>query len=97
MAAVKDVTSRYDGRLEIDELRTVKDEDGNNIVVGRMAEMRIVEPTTGMVLTTANIPYGSKLYFQPEDMVKKGDMICEWDPFNAVIVSEEAAASVLRM
>ena len=66
------------------------DEDGNNIVVGRMAEMRIVEPTTGMVLTTANIPYGSKLYFQPEDMVKKGDMICEWDPFNAVIVSEEA-------
>ena len=55
-----------------------------------MAEMRIVEPTTGMVLTTANIPYGSKLYFQPEDMVKKGDMICEWDPFNAVIVSEEA-------
>ena len=90
VAAVKDVTSRYDGRLEIDELRTVKDEDGNNIVVGRMAEMRIVEPTTGMVLTTANIPYGSKLYFQPEDMVKKGDMICEWDPFNAVIVSEEA-------
>ena len=90
VAAIKDVTSRYDGRLEIDELRTVKDSDGCEIVVGRMAEMRIIEPTTGMVLTTANIPYGSKLYFGNNSLVKKGDMICEWDPFNAVIVSEES-------
>ena len=89
VAAVKDVTSRYDGRLEIDELRTVKDADGGNIVVGRMAEMRIVEPKSGMVLTTANIPYGSKLFFESGAEVHKGDMICEWDPFNAVIVSEE--------
>jgi len=90
VAAVKDVTSRYDGRLEIEELRTVKDSKGVDIVVGRMAEMRIVEPISGMVLTTANIPYGSKLYFGNDSMVKKGDMICEWDPFNAVIISEEA-------
>jgi DNA-directed RNA polymerase subunit beta' len=89
VAAVKDVTSRYDGRLEIDELRTVKDADGVDIVVGRMAEMRILEPNSGMVLTTANIPYGSKLYFGNGSTVKKGDMICEWDPFNAVIVNEE--------
>ena len=90
VAAVKDVTSRYDGRLEIDELRTVKDADGVDIVVGRMAEIRIVEPKSGIVLTTANIPYGSKLYFTNGSEVKKGDMICEWDPFNAVIVSEES-------
>ena len=90
VAAIKDVTSRYDGRLEIDELRTVKDADGVEIVVGRMAEMRIVEPKSGIVLTTANIPYGSKLYFTNGSEVKKGDMICEWDPFNAVIVSEES-------
>ncbi|MCM1319403.1 MAG: DNA-directed RNA polymerase subunit beta' [Muribaculaceae bacterium] len=89
VAAVKDVTSRYDGQLEIDELRTVKDKDNNTIVVGRMGEMRIIEPKSGAVLTTANIPYGSKLYFAPGDMVHKGDMICEWDPFNAVIISEE--------
>ncbi len=89
VAAVKDVTSRYDGRLEIDELRTVKDKNDVDIVVGRMAEMRIVEPKSGMVLTTANIPYGSKLYYKDGAEVKVGDMICEWDPFNAVIVSEE--------
>ena len=89
VAAVKDVTSRYDGRLEIDELRTVKNKDNVDIVVGRLAEMRILEPKTGIVLTTANIPYGSKLYFKDGDEVKIGDMICEWDPFNAVIVAEE--------
>ncbi|MDE6335905.1 MAG: DNA-directed RNA polymerase subunit beta', partial [Muribaculaceae bacterium] len=89
VAAVKDVTSRYDGRLEIDELRTVKNKDNVDIVVGRMAEMRIVEPKSGIILTTANIPYGSKLYFKDGDEVKVGDMICEWDPFNAVIVAEE--------
>ncbi|MDE7160477.1 MAG: DNA-directed RNA polymerase subunit beta' [Muribaculaceae bacterium] len=89
VAAVKDRTARHDGVLEIDELRTVKDKDGVDIVVGRMAEMRIVEPKTKMVLTTADIPYGSKLFFKSGDTVKNGDMICEWDPFNAVIVSEE--------
>ncbi|MDE6793369.1 MAG: DNA-directed RNA polymerase subunit beta', partial [Muribaculaceae bacterium] len=89
VAAVKDVTSRYDGRLEIDELRTVKNKDNVDIVVGRMGEMRIIEPKTGMVLTTRDIPYGSRLYFKDGDEVKVGDMICEWDPFNAVIVSEE--------
>jgi len=90
VAAVKDVTSRYDGRLEIDELRTVKDADGKDIVVGRMAEMRIIEPKSGMVLTNANIPYGATLYFGNGAEVKKGDMICEWDPFNNVIVNEES-------
>ena len=87
-AAVKDVTAHHDGRLEIEELRTVVDPQGVKIVVGRMAEMRIVEPKSGIILSTANIPYGSKLYFGDGDMVKQGDMICEWDPFNAVIVSE---------
>ena len=88
IAAVSNMTSKYDGRLEIDELRTVADKDGHDIVIGRMAEMRIVDPNTNMMLTSANIVYGSKLFFKPGDMLKKGDVICEWDPFNAVIVSE---------
>ncbi len=89
VSAVKDVTARHDGRLEMEELRTIKNKDGVDIVVGRMGEMRIVEPKSGIVLTNANIPYGSRLYFKDGDMVTKGDMICEWDPFNAVIVAEE--------
>ncbi|MCP9611650.1 DNA-directed RNA polymerase subunit beta' [Coprobacter tertius] len=92
IAAVSNVTSRYDGILEIDELRTVDsvDESGKKvmIVVGRLAEMRIIDPNTKIVLTTTNIPYGSKLFFNNGDSLKKGDVVCEWDPFNAVIVSE---------
>ena len=89
IAAVSSITSRYDGILEIDELRSVQADD-HEVVVGRMAEMRILEPNTKMILTTANITYGSKLYKKNGDVVKKGDLICEWDPFNAVIVSEVA-------
>ncbi len=89
VTAIKDVTARHEGVLEIDELRTVKDSEGVDIVVGRMAELRIVEPKSQIVLTNANIPYGSKLFFKDGDTVQAGDMICEWDPFNAVIVSEE--------
>ena len=96
IAAVSSLTSRYEGTLEIDELRTVETEEmGANgkpvqVVIGRLAEMRIIEPTTRMMLTNANIPYGSKLFFSNGDTVSKGDLICEWDPFNAVIVSEVA-------
>ena len=92
IAAVSSVVSRYDGILEIEELRTVDSVSDSGtkvqIVVGRLAEMRIIDANTKMVLMSANIPYGSKLYFNNGDTVKKGDMICEWDPFNAVIVSE---------
>ena len=87
-SAVSNITSKYNGRIEIEDLRTVKDKDGVDIVVGRMAEMQIKDPNTNMVLTHAPIEYGSKLFFQPGDMVAEGDKICEWDAFNAVIVSE---------
>ncbi len=98
IAAVSTVTSRYEGVLEIDELRTVTTEEVGpegkpvEVVIGRLAEMRILDPKTRMMLTSATIPYGSKLYFSSGDNVKKGDVICEWDPFNAVIVSEVAGS-----
>ncbi|MDE6165662.1 MAG: DNA-directed RNA polymerase subunit beta', partial [Muribaculaceae bacterium] len=50
--------------------------------------MRINDPNTGMMLTSAPVQYGSKLFFQDGDTIKKGDIIAEWDPFNSVIVSE---------
>ena len=94
IAAVSSVVARYDGIVEFDELRTVdaQNEDGTpvQVVVGRLAEMRLIDPNTKIVLTNANIPYGSKLYCQPNAEIKKGTVICEWDPFNAVIVTEVA-------
>jgi DNA-directed RNA polymerase subunit beta' len=91
-AANASIVAKNDSKLEFDELRTVdfKDENGKacKMVVSRLAEVRFVDPNTNIVLSTLNVPYGSSLYFKAEDMVKKGDLIAKWDPFNAVIVSE---------
>ncbi|MEE4215709.1 MAG: DNA-directed RNA polymerase subunit beta', partial [Bacteroidales bacterium] len=93
ITAESSIIARYDGVTEIDELRVVEkktDLGKVNVVIGRLGELRIVDKNTGIVLTTHNIPYGSKLYINPGDEIKKGDLICEWDPFNAVIISEIA-------
>ncbi len=92
VAQSSSLVAKYEGVVEIDELRTVEsvNTDGAkvNIVIGRSTEARIVDANTGITLTTGNIPYGSQLYIKPGSKVKKGDMICDWDPYNAVIVSE---------
>jgi DNA-directed RNA polymerase subunit beta' len=92
IATESKLISKYDGTLEIDELRTVDavDEFGKKyrIVISRLSELRIIDPHTGIVLSNHNVPYASKLYFNSGTTIKKGDMIIEWDPFNAVIVSE---------
>lgn len=86
------VEAKYDGILEIDELRTVdgEDRDGKkvNIVVGRSAEARILDEKTKIVLTTNVVPYGSILEKKNGSKVKKGDLICSWDPYNALIIAE---------
>ena len=60
------------------------------MVVSRLGELRFVDPNTKIVLSTVNVPYGSSLYFHNGDEVAKGDKIAQWDPFNAVIVTEYA-------
>ena len=86
------IMAKYDAKLNFDELRTVDftDEDGKaaKMVVGRLAEVRFVEPKTGIVLLAQSVPYGSTLYCKEGDLVKKGDIVAKWDPFNAVIVTE---------
>jgi DNA-directed RNA polymerase subunit beta' len=92
IASASKINAKYGGLLEIDELRSVPftSPDGRNyhVVIGRSAEMRIVDKNTRMVLTSQNIPYGANLYFQHGDEVESGELICEWDPYNAVIISE---------
>ena len=92
IADVSDLKAKANGRLEIDELRTIdkKNADGSNraVVVGRSAEIKITDEKTGIVVMTANIPYGSEMVIENNIKVKKGDIICKWDPYNAVIISE---------
>ena len=91
-AANAKVVSKYDARIEFDELRTVDttDEEGKKvkIVVSRLAEARFIDANTGITLTSQLVPYGSTLFADNGAMVKKDDTIAQWDPFNAVIISE---------
>jgi DNA-directed RNA polymerase subunit beta' len=92
IASESKITAKQSGILEVDELRTVerKTKDGTiqHIVVGRSAEMRLVDKKTGLTIATSNIPYGSEVFKKPGEEVEKGDLICSWDPYNAVILSE---------
>ena len=92
-AANASIVAKNDSKIELEEVRTVPfDEDGREceMVVSRLGEMRFVDKNTNIVLSTVNVPYGSSLYFKNGDTVKKGDKIAQWDPFNAVIVTEYA-------
>ena len=86
------IIAHFDGILEIDDLKTVKGEDydGNpvEVVISRTSEVKVLDPHTRMVLSTSNIPYGSFIFKKNGDSVKKGDVINQWDPYNAVIISE---------
>jgi DNA-directed RNA polymerase subunit beta' len=86
------VVARYDGIAEIEELRSVEwlDEKGEtvDIVVSRLAELKIIDKNTGITLSTNSMPYGSKLFVKNGASIKKDTVICEWDPYNGVIVNE---------
>ncbi|MBB6680244.1 DNA-directed RNA polymerase subunit beta' [Aequorivita sp. 609] len=88
------LTVKFDGKAEIEDLKTVKGEDnqGNpvDIVISRTSELKLVDKQTGITLSTNNIPYGSTLLVKNGDSVKAGDVICTWDPYNGVIISEFA-------
>ena len=82
-----------DGILQIDDIRTIASKDSETqkdfgIVISRTSEAKILDKETRVVLSTNNIPYGSHLFLKDKTMVSKGDVICQWDPFNGVIVSE---------
>ncbi|MFT5237485.1 MAG: DNA-directed RNA polymerase subunit beta' [Flavobacteriaceae bacterium] len=85
---------RFDGRAEIEDLKTVKGEDNEgksiDIVISRTSEIKLVDKKTGIVLSTNNIPYGSSIYVKDGSNLSKGDVVCSWDPYNGVIISEFA-------
>lgn len=88
------IITKYDGKAEIEDLRTVKGEDseGNqvDIVISRSSELKLVDEKTGITLSTNNIPYGATIYVKNGSKLKKGDVVCQWDPYNGVIISEFA-------
>ncbi len=99
IAAESQIISRFDGIISFDELKTVTiekvdEETGKagpaELNLSRSAEVRIVDAKTKNILVTQNVPYGSFVYLKENAKVKKGDRICSWDPYNAVILSDLA-------
>ena len=92
IAVDANIKTKFDGIVEFDELRTVKstDAEGNEkvIVMGRSGEIKIVHPKKETTLITYHIPYGAILTVKEKQKIVKGDAICHWDPYNAVILSE---------
>ncbi len=87
-----DLKAKYPGIVEIEDLRTVERKENNvtvTVVVARSAELKINDEKTGITMATMNLPYGSILHVNNGDIVKKNDVICEFDPFNSVIITEE--------
>ncbi|WP_282121780.1 DNA-directed RNA polymerase subunit beta' [Algibacter mikhailovii] len=85
---------KFDGVAEIEDLKTVKgqDSEGNDIdiVISRTSELKLIDKKTGIILSTNNIPYGSTINIKNGDKLSKGDVVCTWDPYNGVIISEFA-------
>ena len=84
--------SKFDGTAEIEDLKTVKsnDSEGNkfDLVISRTCEIKIIDDKTGIVLSSNIIPYGSSIFVKNGKKIKKDDLICKWDPYNGVIISE---------
>ena len=92
-ASENSITSKYNGKLEFEELRTIEritEEGAQDVVVSRTTEVRIVDENTGITYSQYDVPYGSVLYKKDGDIVKKGDLICEWDAYNAITIIEAA-------
>ena len=85
---------RFDGIAEIEDLKTVKGEDSEgktiDIVISRTSEIKLMDKKTGIVLSTNNIPYGSTIFVKDGQAMKAGETVCQWDPYNGVIISEFA-------
>jgi DNA-directed RNA polymerase subunit beta' len=83
---------RFDGVAEIEDLKVVKSKnsDGKNIntVISRTCEIKVLDKKSGVVLSTNIIPYGSTILIKDGQALKKGDVVCQWDPYNGVIISE---------
>jgi DNA-directed RNA polymerase subunit beta' len=93
IAAQSSIKAKFDGIIQFDRVKTitaVEDEADVNIVVGRGGMIKIINPDTNRELTKYDAMYGARLNIEDGQPIKKGELIYEWDPYNAVIITEKA-------
>ena len=91
IAVDANVKAKFAGTVEFESIRVIDTTDNDNnpvqVVMGRTGEIRILDKD-GRALITNNVPYGAFLKIKDGAKVEKGDELCFWDPYNAVILSE---------
>ncbi len=83
------VVSKNDGILKIINTNLIEDSKKNLVVMGRNTQLSI-EDDKGTQVALYKIPYGSKLFFQNDDKIKKNVKICEWDPYTTPVIAEKS-------
>ena len=83
------IVSKTDGILKIINTNLIEDSKKNLIVMGRNTQLSI-EDEKGMQVAVYKVPYGSKVFFQNGDKIKKNAKICEWDPYTTPVIAEKS-------
>ncbi|HRG32762.1 MAG: DNA-directed RNA polymerase subunit beta' [Saprospiraceae bacterium] len=89
--AESEVTAKFDGIIEFDGVKFAESHEGgvkSHVVLSRSGEIKVLDPDNRKLLTSAHVPYGATLLIKDGQKVTKGEILCNWDPFNALIVSE---------
>ncbi|MBI3194525.1 MAG: DNA-directed RNA polymerase subunit beta', partial [Ignavibacteriae bacterium] len=91
IAAQSQIVSKFDGTVKYEGIKALRQEDGDgkHIVIGRSGIINILDPDN-RILTKYDVPYGSTMIAVDGAHIKKGELIYEWDPYNAVIITEHA-------
>ncbi|MCZ6692695.1 MAG: DNA-directed RNA polymerase subunit beta', partial [Bacteroidetes bacterium] len=86
------IKAKFEGVIEFEDLRSISttnsEGDKVQVVMGRSGEIKIIDPKTKKVLISNHVPYGAFLNIKEKAKIKKDDQLCNWDPYNAVILSE---------
>ena len=92
MSEENELIAKFDGVTEIEDLKVVKSKDNDgkpvDLVISRTCEIKILDEKSGIVLSSNIIPYGSSIFVKSGKKIKKDDLVCKWDPYNGVIISE---------
>jgi len=83
------IISKTDGVLKILNTNLLEDSKKNLVVMGRNTQLSI-EDENSVQLALYKVPYGSKLFFQNGDKIKKNVKICEWDPYTTPVIAEKS-------
>lgn len=85
------IVSKFEGIVQFDRVKTItaiEDESDVEMVVGRGGVINILEPDSNRILTKYDAMYGARMFVQEGQRVTKGQLIYEWDPYNASIITE---------